>query len=751
MKGLTHYLIIAVLFGVLLTGCKFDSGNRAKLSDDPIEDNVKETLPPNILFIVVDDAGIDQFEAFGYGGATPPATTSINAIAQAGVRFRNTWSMPTCSPTRTSYFDGRYPFRNKVYNAIVSNTLANSQMSPYRATVPKLLREHAGYQSALIGKMHLTGSRLGPANHPLGDSALYHLGWDYFAGYLDGAPYPIDTTGGGVAAEGTYQCGFVPNTTADANVGADFGVCYLATGEHIVMDDRQAFPTPGRSCVEQGGILDPEQREYSEARKAELRFDLQNGFYTAEWKISHADGSSETLTVDDPKGRGYRTIQEANRAIEWIQNAQENKEKPWMLTLGFAALHTPLQPPPAHLLPDPEADLSLIGCGTPVASHLADIGIVDATNMAHAIQQRIIAQHMLEAVDHEIGRLLEETGIALRNSAGELEYNPSSNTIIVFTTDNGTYMPSVKQPFDPLRAKGTLYQSGVWVPLIITGPLVESPNRDIGYMVNSTDLYRLFLDIAGIDTAQLATEIEMDAEPLLPYLTYVDQQPIRNFNFTELGTNSTSAAAPPCVIPRANLCVQIFPQAQVCEDQSGVWYGAGSEVYPAGFDSCCAVNEWRIAHGNEAFELFPTEQRAIRTKDHKLLRVSTLSCATHTLVSTEEFYEVNESPYTRELQLDRDDQNLLALYAESELSAVQQEQLTLLRSELDRLLASETNCPGDGNGDFVVDNTDLAEWAYWSDPDRGGGLSSWYDLNHDGLTNAADKEIIMANLGTRCE
>ena len=27
---------------------------------------------PNILFFVLDDVGIDQMKAFGYGGATPP-------------------------------------------------------------------------------------------------------------------------------------------------------------------------------------------------------------------------------------------------------------------------------------------------------------------------------------------------------------------------------------------------------------------------------------------------------------------------------------------------------------------------------------------------------------------------------------------------------------------------------------------------------------------------------------------------------
>ena len=45
------------------------------------------TNPPNILFIIMDDVGIDQMKIFGYGGATPPATPNIDAVAHAGVRF----------------------------------------------------------------------------------------------------------------------------------------------------------------------------------------------------------------------------------------------------------------------------------------------------------------------------------------------------------------------------------------------------------------------------------------------------------------------------------------------------------------------------------------------------------------------------------------------------------------------------------------------------------------------------------------
>ena len=147
---------------------------------------------PNILFIVMDDVGIDQMQIFGYGGGTPPLTPNINAIARAGIRFRNVWSMPECSPSRAIFFEGRYPLRTNINSAILSNDLANSQVSPFEVTTPQILRTK-NYKSGLFGKFHLAG----PDNNEFTYGTPHVLGWDYFDGFLEGATHPIDTTIGG--------------------------------------------------------------------------------------------------------------------------------------------------------------------------------------------------------------------------------------------------------------------------------------------------------------------------------------------------------------------------------------------------------------------------------------------------------------------------------------------------------------------------------------------------------------------------
>jgi hypothetical protein len=74
-----------------------------------------------------------------------------------------------------------------------------------------------------------------------------------------------------------------------------------------------------------------------------------------------------------------------------------------------------------------------------------------------------------------------------------------------------------------------------------------------------------------------------------------------------------------------------------------------------------------------------------------------------------------------------------------------------LRRELDRLLASEVACPGDGNKDGVVDEVDVDNWASFN-----GVGSSWYDFPgsnedgvsvYDGVTDERDLQVILEHVG----
>jgi arylsulfatase A-like enzyme len=732
---------------------------------------------PNILFIVLDDFGLDQMTAYGYGGAIPPKTPNLTAIAEAGLKFRNAWAMPTCTPTRATFFTGRYPSSTNVLNAVVETDLANSEISPYEVTLPKLLKTR-GYTSALIGKMHLTGTDLnGSPNLPYGHQTMAKLGWDYFEGYLDGAPYPIDTRAGlkNVAA-GTYQCGFVSNTTVGGPQGADTGTCYFADGRAERIDRAPGIPTPGRTCMERGGIFDPNQPPQA-AAPSYIDFAAQNGYYTGEFVQSWADGRTRKTTAEDPAARGYRTTMETDRAAAWAR--QQPKDKPWMLTVGYSAIHTPLQMPPRAMISD---DTLFRNDNLPCspASDFEGAGPVGAQVLAPLVDQidaRIMTNLMVEALDREIGRLLVELNLATGNGDGTISYQPEkTDTVVVVMGDNGTFVNSVKFTapgrFDPPRSKGSPYQTGVAVPLLVAGPpsIVKAPGREVAHQVSSPDLYQLFAEITGADAqAAVPAQRPLDAQPMRAYLSDPGASPIRRLNFAEMGTNftnpNTAVTPQPCVIPAANACIMVFPNKALCEDQSGVWYGQGSglEGIPeAGFSHCGQA----MAYRNDGTTVLPDAAKAVGDGTYKLVRMTRkayqLNIANpidtvqdgHSVI--DEFYRIDMAA-TPDPVLDREGSEIgIGPAPLTGLSGEARQAYEALSAEMDRRDAAaewnanydEKNCPGDGNRDGVVNQADLDHWRELSQ--LNGGQSSWYDLNHDGRTDQGDQDSIPRHLGQTC-
>lgn len=667
---------------------------------------------PNILFIVMDDVGIDQMQIFGYGGATAPRTPSMNAVARAGVRFRNVWAMPECSPSRAMFFEGRFPVRTNVLNALIDTDLANSQVSPYETTTPHVL-EKKGYKSALFGKFHLAG----PDNNPSGDGTPHALGWHHFQGFMQGAPYPIDTTAGGVAPAGTYPCGFVND--------AGSGACYFVDG---TCDAAIGGVVPGRSCMEQGGILVPNQACQA-TPPSTLNFGQLSGYYVSPVVINKGNGRIVELPPTDPSARGYRTTLETNAARDWINDRKPGK--PWMATLSFSAAHAPYQQATAALLPP----------GTPDGSDL------DCADQGAA---RVLSNQMIEAMDAEIGRLLVETGLASRDAQGQLLYDPAAtDTMVIIVADNGTFAPGVKAPFDPYEAKGWVYQTGVWVPLIVAGPLVSAPDRAVDAMINIADLFQLFGEIAGVDVrAVVPASHALDAVSMLPYLNNPDQGSIRTWNFTQTGINITASGyrPPPCVIEAFNTCVQVFTTQQVCEFEAGTWYGPGADAAhggPAGLASCCEVK----AQYAPDVDILPDSQTAVRNEHYKLVQKVEPDCAAGGDQTVWEFYQVDQRPVAP--TLDRPEMNLLASpdLPPRGLTPEQVANFQSLYEQLQEVLGSEPACPGDGNLDKVVNKQDRKNWRRLS---KRWGASSVYDLNFDGLTDALDQDIIEAHMGTTC-
>lgn len=703
---------------------------------------------PNILFIIMDDVGIDQMKSFGYGGRTPAAMPNIDALAKNGIRFRNNWSMPACSPSRAVFFEGRFPMRSHVTGALGPSDLANSMVSPFDYTAPKILKEK-NYTSGLFGKFHM-GLQ---GNNPFGYSMVRSLGWDYYYGWLDetGDPSSIDTTAGGVGGPApgngkTYSCGFVPGSQYDG--GADSGACYQADNSCKNLTTTDAKNPPGRQCLESGGIFNPgvDCVASGSPMPANISAGFQNfnAHYVSPLDISDSTGKTEQVPPTDKRARTFRGVAPIDSAIDWIKSQPANQ--PWMATVSFATDHTPLQPPPYHLVPADSKDVSGYDC-------------------ADSFSWRELSDQMIEAMDKEIGRLLVSTGLASYGPDGALRYDPKSgNTMIVVVGDNGTLGNVVKAPFDPARAKGTSYQTGVWVPLSVSGPLVVKPNRDVNHMTNIADIFQLFGEIAGVNVHK-TVPWHVDSMALMPYLKNPGQPSIRKWNYNQMDPNlqANESVNGPCVMAGGSSCSQIPVTKGVCEDNGGVWWGEGAqesdtpdEPGPVPLKYCCEVNQWLHTEAGVPTDELPKinslGSTGIRNKNYKVVHNrsklyddSTNSCYDYV---SNELYEINESKNVLKLKLDYADKDLLANGYDA-LTANQKRNYNALEKKLIALNKTVVQCDGDGNLDMVVNQKDLDEWEKFSKIN--GGASSWYDFNLDGLTNELDREIIVENFGNHCK
>jgi arylsulfatase A-like enzyme len=107
----------------------------------------EESVQPNIIFIMSDDHAYQAISAYGYGLNQTP---NIDRLADQGALFtRSCVTNSICAPSRAVMLTGKHSFLNgKVDN-----------VQPFnwdQENFPKLLQAN-GYQTAMIGKIHLDG------------------------------------------------------------------------------------------------------------------------------------------------------------------------------------------------------------------------------------------------------------------------------------------------------------------------------------------------------------------------------------------------------------------------------------------------------------------------------------------------------------------------------------------------------------------------------------------------------------------
>jgi arylsulfatase A-like enzyme len=407
------------------------------------EDSFKR---PNIVLILADDLGFTDLSAYGSEIRTP----NIDRLAESGVKFSNYHTSASCAPSRAMILTG------------VNNHLAGVPNIP--EALPGEQRGYDNYDGVLNNEVATVAERLSDSGYHTYMTGKWHLGK--------------------TEERLPYNRGF-DRTLAMMDTGAD-------NWEH-----RSYLPVYDDAHWTRDG--------------KEVRLD--EPFYSSELLVDEMIGSIDSNLADDD---------------------------PFFAYLSFLAVHVPVQAPAEftgeyletyengweHLRDtrhQSAMDIGLVPVGTRRVTHefVEDWSDLSAEDQAFAARRMAVYGGMVSAMDYHIGRLLDYL-----EDTGELD-----NTVLIFTSDNGPETLIVPDhvmagqgytnEYETLGEVGSMTyigpnfanaaasplshfkfymgDGGMRVPLIISGPGVESQGGFVNASAHVLDITPTILSLAGVD------------------------------------------------------------------------------------------------------------------------------------------------------------------------------------------------------------------------------------------------------------
>ncbi len=144
---------------------------------------------PNVLLVLIDDAGFGSIDSFG----GPVPTPNFQRVRDAGLTYNRFHVTAVCSPTRAAMLTGRN------HHHVGMGSIAEFP-SPYPgysaarprscAALPRILKEN-GYVTSGFGKWHITPNNVQGAAGPF-DHWPKSFGFDHWWGFLSGAAGQYD-------------------------------------------------------------------------------------------------------------------------------------------------------------------------------------------------------------------------------------------------------------------------------------------------------------------------------------------------------------------------------------------------------------------------------------------------------------------------------------------------------------------------------------------------------------------------------
>jgi len=237
-----------------------------------------------------------------------------------------------------------------------------------------------------------------------------------------------------------------------------------------------------------------------------------NTFWNYEYVVQDeatapAELRSETIPERSLQGIAattYAPVVKTADAIEWITAREaEDGDAPWFTWLAFNLSHaTSSRLPSQMIVPnadtlDEVARAEMEACAT---SGFATADLGDCSGEA-------VMRAMTTSLDTVLGRLLDAVDAL------------DPNTYVIYIGDNGT--PMYGRPgldfIDNMyiqktaRGKGTAYEGGALVPMVIRGPGIAA-NSESREFAHSVDLFSTVLELAGVPVPQRVSNSEGTAE-----------------------------------------------------------------------------------------------------------------------------------------------------------------------------------------------------------------------------------------------
>ncbi len=385
---------------------------------------------PNILYIMSDDHGYQAISAYGHQGLNK--TPNIDRIAKNGAIFTRAFvTNSLCAPSRAVMLTGKHSFLNgKVDNV--------QEFNWSQENFPRLLQKN-GYQTALIGKIHLDG---------------LPQGFDYSAVLPgQGSYYNPDFI---VNGRKERIHGYVTEVTTDLaldwlkNRDQDKPFCLLYHQK-----------APHRDWL-------PAEKYYKQYTKKQFR-------------------EPETL-FDDYSGRGTAAKMAEMNILTKMDLSWDSKIYPEILSeLGIKDIWGLFKPFNGALgRMDEKQRASWDSVYRPINEDFKKkYPYMTPKELMHWKYERYMQDYLasVASVDDGVGQVLDYLNVN----------GLDKNTIVVYTSDQGFYMGEHGW-FD----KRFMYEESFRTPLLISYPKEIKPGTKIDAMVQNIDFAPTFLDYAGV-------------------------------------------------------------------------------------------------------------------------------------------------------------------------------------------------------------------------------------------------------------